>query len=433
MSARVAAARVLVRVVDQGRSLADVLPPALHNVAPSSERGLTQELCYGVLRWHLQLEALALRLLKKPLKAKDHDIFFLMLVGLYQLIHLRVPAHTAVALTVDAVTAMGKPWAKALVNAVLRNFQRQPDLFDEIRRDESAAHAHPTWLLAELKASWPDAWEAIVAANNARAPMTLRVNSRRTTRGEYLAQLAQRGFSAHGPVEVPDAIVLERAVDVTELPGFAQGMVSVQDAGAQLAALWLGAGAGERVLDACAAPGGKACHVLERVPSLRELVAVEVDVARATQIHENLARLQLTATVRVADVAQPETWWDGVLFDRILLDAPCSATGVIRRHPDIKALRRDADIAALAETQARLLEALWSLLRHGGTLLYVTCSVLRSENVEQMQEFLALHTDAREIPIDDHVGHPQAVGSQILPGESEMDGFYYACIQKTGH
>lgn len=428
--ARSVAATVLAQVLEAHRSLSAVLPPALAAL-PARERGFVQELCYGVLRTGPRLEFLLARLLQKPLRGKDSDIYSLLLIGLYQLLYTRVPAYAAVAGTVAAARSLNKPWAAALVNGILRGFQKSSaDQLAAADRDDVAAHAHPDWLLARLRAGRPDEWRAIVAANNERAPMTLRVNRRRSGRDDYLARLAAAGIEAAPCPHNDCGVVLAHACDVEALPGFADGEVSVQDGAAQLAAGLLDAQPGERVLDACAAPGGKTAHILERQPSVREVVSVDHDAARMTRVRDNLARLDLEARLIVADAAAPAAWWDGEPFDRILLDAPCAGLGVIRRHPDIKYLRRPGDIAALADLQRRLLATLWPLLRAGGKLVYATCSVLPDENEMQIERLLRDHGDAAEQTIHAEWGRPLRHGRWIVPGEEGMDGFYYACVQK---
>ncbi len=430
LDCRAAAARVVAEVALEGRSLSDALPRWQERV-PARDRPLLQELAYGTLRWHGRLQALLDRLLQRPFKRKDGDLEALLRVGLYQLLHTRIPDHAAVAATVAATAALGKGWARKLCNAVLRRFLREREaLLAEADRDDAARLAHPPWLLEMLQAAYPDRWREIATAANERPPMTLRINRLRGDRDTYRKRLEAEGISARPGRFGPDALVLERPVDVARLPGFEAGEASVQDEAAQLAAILLDPAPGDRVLDACAAPGGKSAHLLERQPELAELVALDADEARLGRLEQNLARLGLDATVARGDAAAPEQWWDGRPFQRILLDAPCSATGVIRRHPDIKLLRRPDDIDALATLQGRILDALWPLLEAGGMLLYATCSILPRENHEQLQAFLARHDDAREEPIEAAWGHAVAVGRQILPGEDEMDGFYYARIRK---
>ncbi|WP_309544734.1 16S rRNA (cytosine(967)-C(5))-methyltransferase RsmB [Alkalilimnicola ehrlichii] len=319
-----------------------------------------------------------------------------------------------------------------LINALLRRFLREQEaLRAAVAADPAIAYSHPRWLLQRLQKAWPEQWEEIVTANNAHPPMTLRVNARRGSRDAYLARLQEAGIEAVAHPLARDTVQLSAPVPVDRLPGFADGDVSVQDAAAQLAADLLAAPAGARVLDACAAPGGKACHVLERQPDLAELWAVDVDAARSERINENLTRLGLAANVVVADAAEPEAWWDGQGFERILIDAPCSGSGVIRRHPDIKWLRRDSDIAALAAIQKKLLLQLWPLLVPGGKLVYVTCSVFPEENDRQIREFVAATADARVEPLAcSDWGAVQSCGVQLLPGRHNVDGFYYACLSK---
>lgn len=440
-NARALAADAVTQVVRDGRSLSQVLPTCLDRAA-AVDRALVQELAYGVLRWRFRLEALLRQLLKQPLKRKDQDVVSLLLVGLYQLAYTEVAPHAAVHATVEAVRATGKRWAVSLANAVLRSYQRQhAELNAMADRQPADRHAHPAWLVEQLRADWPDDWERILMANNQRPPLVLRVNARHGDLASYRAELDAVGMAHVALPTTAYGVCLEQAVAVERLPGFAAGAVSVQDAAAQLAAPLLAAEAGMRVLDACAAPGGKTAHILERTPDV-ELLAVDIDAARVRRIEENLQRLGLSAQLVVGDAAQPEAWWDGRPFQRILLDAPCSATGVIRRHPDIKSLRRAADIDTLAATQAQLLDALWPLLEPGGLLLYATCSVLRRENEARIEAFLRRHADAREAALDVAPevswGRPMRHGRQILPGDTDgnpaavgMDGFFYASLIKS--
>lgn len=430
ISGRAAAARILVSVIDEGRSLKAVLEEMVSFLKPQ-ERALTSELSYGVLRWLPQLETVLLHLLDRPLRRRDRDIHTLLLIGLYQMLHLAVPDHVALSQTAEAARHLGKDWAVGLVNALMRNLQGQSDAVPGwISSSATAKHAHPLWLLEIIQEAWPEDWSAIVAANNQRPPMTLRVNRRRIDRAAYLERLSSEGIAAVALPFAEQAVRLEKPQDVTNLPGFSGGEVSVQDAAAQLAAPLLELQPGQRVLDACAAPGGKTCHILELQPQLAEVVAVDVDVHRMAALESNLSRLQLVATVRIGDAAIPAMWWDGELFDRILLDAPCSGTGVIRRHPDIKVLRHPQDIPALAERQMALLQALWPLLKPGGMLLYATCSVLPQENSLLTQRFVQMQVNAEHDPIGAPWGRAQAMGRQIVTGEATMDGFYYARLIK---
>ncbi|HRZ51607.1 MAG TPA: 16S rRNA (cytosine(967)-C(5))-methyltransferase RsmB [Candidatus Contendobacter sp.] len=429
MNVRAIAAQALGQVLGEGRSLAVVLPPALARVAPR-DRGLLRELCYGVCRWQPELQVLLDGLLNRPLDPREPMVRALLLVGLYQLHHLRIPDHAAVAETVAAARQVRKPWAASLTNAVLRSFpRRRVELLARVEADTAARTAHPRWLLETLQRDWPDDWPAIVAANNARPPFTLRVNVLQDRRDAYQARLAAVGKHAEPVAVASAALTLAEPVEPAALPGFAEGQVSVQDAAAQLAAPLLAVEPGMRVLDACAAPGGKTAHLLECIPDL-DLTALDQDGDRLERVRDNLNRLRLAARLVRGDASQPADWWDGVPYDRILLDAPCSATGVIRRHPDIKLLRRETDIAALADRQQAMLLALWPLLRPGGRLLYATCSVLRRENDQVVAAFLATQPEARAQPMIVDWGRALALGRQILPGEGGMDGFYYAVLVK---
>lgn len=431
MNVRSVAAEVLMEVVQHGKSLSAVLPPALEEIEKPADRALLQEICYGVLRWHLRLQALARQLMRKPLKEKERRVECLIWVGLYQLVYMRLPAYAAVTETVNAAKVLRKPWASSLINGVLRNYLRNPEeLQRQADRQPEAELSHPDWLLQAMRADWSGQWRAIAQANNERAPMTLRVNLGHQSRSDYMGRLAQAGISAVEAAHVESGVILEQALNVERLPGFDTGDVSVQDAAAQLAAILLDVQPGMRVLDACAAPGGKSGHVLESQPRLEELVALDIDAARLERVAENLRRLGVQAAMQEGDAADPGQWWDGGKFERILLDAPCSATGVIRRHPDIKLLRRAEDIDELARRQAEILEALWPLLATGGILLYATCSIMKRENSQQVEAFLRRHADAQELPLLVAWGVQDGAGRQILPGQDGMDGFYYAVMQK---
>ncbi len=429
--ARIVAARVLAEVLGRGHSLAQALPAPLATLTDTRERGFAQELCYGVLRHRARLRALCAPLLARPLAARDLDVECLLLAALHQLDTLEGAPHGAVHGAVEAARALGKPWAAGLVNAVLRRFLRErSQCLARVANDTEARHDHPQWLIEALGRDWPDDWEAICTANNQRPPFTLRVNARRLTRDEYLELLAEHGIGARATHASPQGVVLSRPCDVRALPGFAQGLCSVQDEAAQLAAGLLDVAAGQRVLDACAAPGGKTAHLLEYAPGIR-LIALDHDAARLARVRENLARLELDAQLVCADARDSANWWDGIPFERILLDAPCSASGVLRRHPDGKWLKQAADLPALAAQQARLLDALWPLLAPGGMLLYATCSVFDQENAAVIARFLAHTSDAKALPIMADWGRACRPGRQILPGQGGMDGFYYARLAKS--
>lgn len=400
--------------------------------ARPDDRALLAELAYGSLRWRVHDEAVLAGLLRQPLKAQDADVHGLLLAGLHQLQRMRIPPHAAVSETVAATRMLGKPWARALANAVLRRFQREREaLLVSVERDIALRHAYPRWLVERLRSDWPEDLERILAQGNRHPPLTLRVNRRHGEAAAAAADLAAAGIVARTHPQAGDALVLATPTEARCLPGFVEGLLSVQDAGAQLAADLLDLAPGQRVLDACAAPGGKACHALEREPALAELVAVDRDESRLERVRENLERLHLGATLVHGDAAEPEAWWDGRTFDRILLDAPCSATGVIRRHPDIKSLRRAGDLGGLTTVQDALLDALWPLLTPGGRLVYCTCSVLREENEVRLERFLGAMSDARAVQLSVSWGRPAGPGRQILPGDDGMDGFYYACVVKT--
>ena len=430
MNPRLAAAKALTAVLNGKASLNSSLPLQLDKVE-ARDRGLTQDLAFGTARWYPRLSALANKLLQKPFKAADADVEALLLVGLYQLLYTRVPAHAAIGETVGCADKLKKPWAKGLLNAVLRNAQRDSEaLLAELEHDPVVRTAHPRWLQKSLKAFWPEQWEAICAANNAHPPMILRVNRRHKTRDQYLQLLAESDVQAQPCVYSRDGIVLAEACDVRNLPGFAEGWISVQDEAAQLAADLLDLAPGQRVLDACCAPGGKTCHILEAEPQLAGVVAVDLEAKRLARVRENLERLGLSAELIAADGRDTATWWDGKPFQRILLDAPCSATGVIRRHPDIKLTRQPDDIAALATLQGELLDAMWPTLEVGGILLYATCSTLPTENTEVIEAFLARTPGARELDIAGQFGIKQPHGRQLLAQEGGHDGFYYAKLIK---
>jgi len=434
-TSRTIATEILIQVLGQGQSLTAALPQHVERLGDPRERALAKALCFGVLRWLPRLEALISSLVKKPPQGKDLDLRIVLLLGLYQLIYTRQPPHAAVSETVAIAQSRGKPWAKALINGVLRNFQRQREkLFREIDQKPHVALAHPRWLVARIRDAYPKDWQNILAENNRQAPMTLRVNTQHMSRDQYLHDHPQ---SASPVAHTRSGIQLDQAEDIHQVPGFAKGLVSVQDGAAQLATELLALGPGQRVLDACAAPGGKTAHILESEPGLTALTAVEQDPLRLIRLEETLKRLELSADLRCADATAPDTWWDGQPFQRILLDVPCSGSGIIRHHPDIKFHRRPNDIPRLVASQARILRALWPLLAPGGLLLYVTCSVLPEENQQQIQKFLAEHPDAREKPIDAPWGRwitkggKRQPGRQILPGEDDMDGFFYARIEKA--
>lgn len=415
------AATAINQVIDNGQSLSTVLPDLQRNIN-DKDKALLQEICFGVLRYLPKLEWFISQLMEKPLTGKQRTLHYLIMVGIYQLLYTRIPAHAALAETVNGAVALKRPQLKGLINGVLRSFQRQQVQLEERIANNNSQYLHPSWLLKRLQTAYPNEWQAIVEANNQRPPMWLRVNSLHHTAEQYLGLLEQVEITAHLHPTHPSAIRLEEPTAVTKLPGFEDGWSTVQDVSAQGCAELLEPQNGENILDLCAAPGGKTTHILELAPKANVL-AVDIDETRLKRVKENLIRLKQHATVVQGDGTQPEKWADGQQFDRILLDAPCSATGVIRRHPDIKWLRRDSDINELAELQAKILEAVWPYLKTGGTLLYATCSIMPEENYLQIQKFLAKHTDAR-------LNDGTEAGLQILPSAEGGDGFFYARLIK---
>lgn len=432
-SARGVALKVLLNVLQQQQPLSSCLDAPLATLTDPRERALAQALVYGVLRWLPRLQGMLAQLLTKPLKAKDGDIEAVLLLGLYQLLYSRVPAHAALAETVNLTRQLKKNWASGLVNGVLRNVQRQQATLltqaDSNAAEPSVRSAHPAWLCEQLQHDWGAEWEAIAHANNQHPPLTLRVNASKMTRSQYLTYLQQADINATPTPYSAVGITLDSACDVTQLPGYEQGWFAVQDEAAQLAATFLPVPDGVRVLDACAAPGGKTAHLLETYPN-SQVFALDNHPARLAKVDENLQRLGLHATTCCADAADLNAWWDGQTFARILLDAPCSASGVIRRHPDIKYLRHATDVVKLQQQQALLLTQLWQTLQPGGLLLYATCSLFQTENEAQIAAFLPQHTDAQVIALDTMWGRELRYGRQGLPHTDKTDGFYYACLQK---
>lgn len=433
MNLRLLAANVI-EEVRQGDSLSDALARLLPTLQNAGDKAWVQAACFGVCRIYPRLALLLTQLLNKPLKKKDQFIGSLLLVGLYQILEMRIPPYAAVKETVDALQGRDV-WARGLVNAILRGFLRKSEtLLGEVNATLEGQYAHPAWWIEKIRTAWPVDWETILIANNSHPPCTLRVNQRMLTRDEYIQLLEEQNLNAQSLSETHEGLVLAQPLPAHDLPGFSAGQVSFQDGGAQLAADYLELAPELRVLDACAAPGGKYTHILERQDRLAICVGVEKEKARMPYIIENVMRLQLMDTAHqeiIGDALEPANWWDGQVFERILLDAPCSASGVIRRHPDIKLLRRVEDISQLAETQYGLLKALWPLLAVDGILLYCTCSIFPEENHLVLQKFLATTPDAVEYKIESTYGKPLSIGRQILPGMHDMDGFYYARLRKS--
>lgn len=432
--ARTGAAKTLARVFVRNESLASLLPANLPSII-ENERSFYQQLCYGTLRWFYQLNPLLTSLMQTPLKSKDADVQAALLIGLYQLIHARVPDHAAIASTVDITKRLNKPWASKLVNGVLRNFQREREtLFAEHKTDASFISAHPKWLVKSIEESWLGDAPSVFDGNNQQPPFSVRINPSFCSPSDYVQKLAalEPTIEATTTPFSTVGVTLAQATDVFSLPGFAEGFVSVQDEAAQLAASLLDLQPNQRVLDACCAPGGKTGHLLETEPALSQIVALDLEEKRLVRVHENLQRLGQSDRVEVicGDAAVPEKWWDGQGFDRILLDAPCSATGVIRRHPDIKLLRKPSDIAKLAQLQLQILQAMWPLLNSGGRLLYATCSIIPTENTQVIEQFVQSQSDCSEVKIESRWGLAQPHGRQLLPTNQGNDGFYYAVLVK---
>ena len=424
---RIAALGAISEVLDEKKSLAD--SESLTRLRDSRDNALARHLAYGVLRWLNALDRLAAQLLSKPLKSRDRDIQRLIMLGLHQLWHDHTASHAAVNETAECARVLGKSWAVGLINAVLRRFQREQEaMLDKLGQSEGI-YAHPRWLLHEIRRDWPEQWREIINANNRQAPLWLRINRQRADQSKLRNLLLEAGYELNSHPFAADAISVSPAAPVNKIPGFEKGFLSVQDPAAQFASDLVDPQPGERVLDACAAPGGKSAHLLETCPDI-ELTALDRQPQRVEQIHENLQRLGLTAKTIVADATATEEWWNGEKFHKILLDAPCSATGVIRRHPEIKWLRSPEQVDAVVRTQAGLLAALWPLLETGGMLVYATCSILKRENDQQISRFLENHADAEVVAPAMECGVALACGRQILPGEAQMDGFFYARLRK---
>lgn len=394
------------------------------NITPQ-QRAVAQDLSYGALRFYGQVASLLSQLLEKPLP--DERVRCLLLVAIYQLQHDKAAAHTVVDQAVKAASAFKKPWVKGLVNGVLRNFLRQQDaLLAKLQGSEIAEFSYPEWWINKLKFQYPEDWQAILSAGNQHPPMTLRVNQRCISAPDYLAKLQSVGISA--ALLGGNAVMLEKPLPVDKIPDFFEGEVSVQDFGAQLAGYALDIREGQRILDACCAPGGKTGQILELANV--DLVAIDNDAARIARTQSNLDRLNLKAHLQVGDAANPEAWWDGKVFDRILADVPCTASGIVRRHVDIKWLRREADIQSFSKQQARILPALWQLLAKGGKLLYVTCSVFQEENQRQIDAFLKTHSDAVQLPLTESISGLDLKNGQLQPS-AKHDGLFYALLQKN--
>jgi 16S rRNA (cytosine967-C5)-methyltransferase len=435
IDARTIATQILTQVIFYKQSLSAQLDKQLKALSDKRERALAQNICFGVLRYYERLYAIFNILVERPLKNKDKYLQILLIVGFYQLLYTRIPKHAATAATVNVIYKIEQSpksiRAKTgLINAVLRNFQRKEvEILTKIDKLEEVKFNHPQWILKQLQHDWSENWQTIALANNEHAPLSLRVNNSYNSINDYLRKLQKTNLTATIIPYTNSGLSLEEATDVYSLPDFEKGAVSVQDGGAQLATTLLEIPKNAKILDACAAPGGKTASILENYKV--KLLALDISETRVKQLDSGLRRLRLKTKTLCADASKPKTWWDGEKFDRILLDAPCSGSGVIRRHPDIKYLRRHSDIAQLVKQQESLLNNLWELLAPNGLLLYITCSVFVDENYKQIAKFLQNHTDAEEKIIQANWGHKTIYGRQILTGEEQMDGFYYACLRKV--
>ena len=427
-NARLVALYEINAVFDNDQALGQ--PVKGRNQLEARDAAFSRRLAYGVVRWYSALDWLAGELLDRPMKSRDSDVQRLVLMGIYQLWKEDTSSHAAVHATAECARSLGKPWAVGLINAVLRRFQREEEslLAGLAKVDEQ--YAHPDWLLAEMKSDWPEQWQEIANANNTPAGLWVRCNPGRASVQQIRDRLEEAEFITSVHPDVPHALEIKPAASVDRLPGFADGWFSVQDPAAQLAATLADPQAGEKILDACAAPGGKTGHLLELQGEI-DLLALDLYEGRTALVAENMERLGLKPTLKTADAGQSADWWDGEQFHRILLDAPCSATGVIRRHPEIKWLRTPEQVDEVISTQQTLLQQLWPLLHAGGILVYATCSVLKRENSQQIHEFLDKHSDAECIGPESIPGLKMEFGQQILPGAQDMDGFYYAVLRKS--
>ena len=427
---RALAAQALAEVALRGASLRDATERYAPRMADPRDRALFTALLSDGARWWLRFDPALDRLLDKPLRQKEPAVHALLVLGLVQLEILELPDYAAVAATVQAARTLQRPRLAGLVNAVLRRWQRErAELLAALDAKPQTRHAHPAWLAKAIARDWPAQADTVMAADNVEPPLMLRANRRRTTREALLERLLAAGYVAEPHAWLADGIVLPHSADVTRMPGFAEGQFAVQDGAAQIAADLADIHDGLRILDACAAPGGKACHALERADVA--LTAVEFDAGRAARIRQNLERLGLSAELVIGDAGQTEGWWDGRPFDRRLIDAPCSATGVLRRRPDVRLHRRESDVPALAAQQKRILDALWPLLAPGGRLIYVTCSLLKAENEAVVQALLAARPEARAVAFELPAGQAAGGGWQILPGDGDLDGMYYAVLERA--
>ena len=427
LTTRAVSARILAAVYG-GESLVRALPKGLESLS-GEDRPLVQELVYGTLREWPRLEGITSQLLRKPPRSKDADILCLIFTGIHQLSALNVPSHAAVGETVEAAKSLGKSWATGLINGCLRNYQRQKDDLENHLAPHQK-HALPKWLWKQICDQWPNQAEAIARASRTHPPMTLRVNLQRVSREDYIAQLLHADIPVTSHPHIATAITLQAPKPVSSIPGFQEGWSSVQDASAQLAAQFLQPINQESIFDACAAPGGKTCHLLERAPEA-QVLAADISSQRLVGVQENSARLDLPLEVAVLDASQAAATLLPKQFDAVLADVPCSATGVIRRNPDIKVTRKATDIESFSQQQREILTGLWPLVKPGGRLLYVTCSLLNAENDEIIAATQSNLPQCEVMPLSGKPGFKTRLGWQTLPSLEDGDGLYFSLLQKV--
>jgi 16S rRNA (cytosine967-C5)-methyltransferase len=431
MTSRLIATQIIQQVLEDKITLSNALNNNDSFINAGKDKALIQEICYGTTRWYIQLEYILNQLLDKRIKKKDLCLKYLMIIGLYQLIYMRIPPHAVVSETVATCKKLNMEWAKGLINAILRRYIREADNLNPLlSHDEVIKTSHPHWFIKQLIQDWPEDWNRILDANNQKPPMYLRVNQLKHDRKDYIKILKDAGIKAMATEYSAQGILLERAINVDQLPGFLQGDVSVQELAAQLSAELLDLKPKQNVLDACAAPGGKSAHILETQANLNSLTVIEKEPRRAKKLSDTLTRLHLKAEMKVSDVLNIDNWWNKETFDRVLLDAPCSSTGVIRRHPDIKLLRTPEEVSKINELQMNLLTTLWETVKQNGLLLYVTCSILKQENCDLIKRFITNTDNCVLKPIYKDWGIDTGYGKQILTGQDNMDGFFYACLEK---
>ncbi len=431
MNVRYLAVKAITPLLQQSSSLKYTLKTQLRD-CPEQQRPFLQELCYGSMRHLTQLNAFLDQISAKKIKAKDQDVKATILIGIYQLYKLNTPEHAAISETVDVCQLLNKRWATAFVNATLRRFQReQTQLTESLQLINSFNFNHPDWYIEKLKHNWPTQWQDILRANDQHPPLTLRVNTQLVSRETLISKLSKEGIDSFETEYSKFGITLSKPTDIVSTEVFQQGLISVQDEAPQLAAELIDPQNDDLILDACSAPGGKLLHILELTKGMNtEVQGLELEQHRADRIKENFDRLDLQCQIHIADATQKD-WWDGRLYDKILLDTPCSATAVIRRNPDIKVMRQSEDIHQLAKLQKQIIANMWAMLAKGGTLVYATCSIFQQENERLIASFCKENEDAIHTPIDAGWGMQREFGRQLFPVNEKHDGFYYAVLKKS--